>query len=68
MDALLRRLVRLATDRSLAGEGSAWFALAASTWLMRRARRRRRGVVSQMRLRAGDRLQVSLRGPSDPPS
>jgi hypothetical protein len=69
-DALLRRLIRLSTDRGLAGEGGLWFALAASTWLMRRARRRRGGVISRVPIEVGDRLVISLRGPGpgDPPA
>jgi hypothetical protein len=64
VDALLRRLIRLGTDRGLAGQGGMWFALAASTWLMRRARRRRFGVVSRVPIKAGDRLVISLRSPA----
>ncbi len=64
VDALLRRLIRLGTDRGLAGEGGLWFALAASTWLMRRARRRRTGIVSRVPIEVGDRLVISLRGPA----
>jgi hypothetical protein len=66
VEALLRRLVRLGIDRGVGGNGATWFALAATAYLMRRARQRSRAVVTSMPISPGQRIEVRLWDPAAP--
>jgi hypothetical protein len=68
MDYLLRRLMRAATRRGMRGEHWAWFALAAGAYVLQRARRKEPPVVFSQRVKAGDRLLVTLRSPGEAPA
>jgi hypothetical protein len=60
MDSLLGQLVRRALRRGLAGEHWAWFVLAATAFLLRRARRPDRHAGFTVGVEEGQRYEVSL--------
>jgi hypothetical protein len=65
VDALLRRLLRAAVRRGLAGNWT-WFVVAASVFILRRSLNDKGGVVSTLRVSPGERLLITVRGPDDP--
>ncbi len=65
MDALLRRLARSGLRRGMNGDHWAWFVLAGSAFLLRRARRRPDALIMSVPIEAGQRYLVTLRGPDD---
>lgn len=65
MDALLRRLARTGFRRGLSGEHWAWFVLAGSAFLLRRARRRD-DLVTSVELHPGERYLLTLHDPKEP--
>lgn len=65
MDALLRRFLRAAVRRGLAGNWS-WLVVAACTFILRRALKDKGGVVSTIRVSPGERLLISVRDPRAP--
>jgi hypothetical protein len=67
VDYLLRRLVKVATRRGMRGEHWAWFALAAGAYVLQRARRHEEPVVYSRRVKAGERLLVTIRSPKGEP-
>lgn len=66
MDALLRRLARSGFRRGMNGEHWAWFVLAGSAFLLRRARRRPDDLILSVPIEPGQRYLVTLRGPGGP--
>jgi hypothetical protein len=65
MDVLLRRLLRAAVRRGLAGDWT-WLAIAACAFALRRSLRERGGVVSSLRISPGEQLLISVRKWDDP--
>jgi len=63
VDALLRRLARSGFRRAMGGDHWAWFVLAGSAFLLRRARRRADAVIMSVPIEVGERYLVTLRGP-----
>ena len=66
MDALLRRLLRAAVRRGLAGDWT-WLAVAAGAFVLRRALRPRDDLVHSLRLVPGEQIMITVRGPDDAP-
>jgi hypothetical protein len=66
MDALLRRLVRAAVRRGLAGDWI-WLAVAAGAFVFRRALRSEDDLVHSLRIVPGEQILISVRGADDPP-
>ncbi len=60
MDALLRRLLRAAVRRGIAGNWT-WFAFAACAYVLRRALNDRGGVVSTLKVSPGEQVLISVR-------
>ena len=60
MDALLRRLLRAAMRRGMAGDWT-WLVIAASAYVLRRALRDKGGVVSTLRVSPGEQILISVR-------
>jgi len=60
MDALLRRLLRAAVRRGIAGNWT-WFAFAACAYVLRRALSDRGGVVSTVKVSPGEQVLISVR-------
>ena len=60
MDVLLRRLVRAAVRRGVAGEHWAWFAVAATAFVLRRAMRPDRHSGLSVPVEEGERYEVAL--------
>jgi hypothetical protein len=60
VDALLRRLLRAAMRRGMAGDWT-WLVIAASAYVLRRALRDRGGVVSTLRVSPGEQILISVR-------
>ena len=67
MDALLRRLLRAATRRGMAGDWT-WLVIAASAYVLRRALRDKGGVVSTLRVSPGEQILISVREYNAPPA
>jgi hypothetical protein len=66
MDLLLRRLVRAAVRRGIAGNW-AWLVIAASTFVLRRALSDKGGgVVSSLKLSPGEQVLISVRDRNAP--
>jgi hypothetical protein len=65
VDALLRRLLRAAVRRGLAGDWT-WLAVAASAFVLRRALRPKDDLVHSLRLSPGEQILISVRDPLDP--
>ena len=65
MDVLLRRLLRAAVRRGLAGDWT-WLAIAGCAFALRRSLRDRGGVVSSLRISPGEQLLISVRNWDDP--
>jgi hypothetical protein len=66
VDALLRRLLRAAVRRGLAGDWT-WVVIAASAYLLRRALRPRDEIVHSLRIEPGEQILISVRAADDPP-
>lgn len=66
MDALLRRLVRAAVRRGLAGDWT-WLVIAGSAFVLRRALRPKDDIVSSLRIAPGEQILISVRDADDPP-
>ena len=66
MDALLRRLVRAAVRRGLAGDWT-WLVIAGSAFVLRRALRPKDDIVSSLRIAPGEQILISVRNADDPP-
>jgi hypothetical protein len=60
MDALLRRLLRAAMRRGLAGDWT-WLVIAASAYTLRRALNDKGGLVSSLRISPGEQVLISVR-------
>jgi len=65
VDALLRRLLRAALRRGIAGNWT-WFVIAVCGYVLRRALRDKGGVVTKLRVSAGERLLISVHDPDAP--
>jgi hypothetical protein len=65
VDALLRRLLRSALRRGLAGNWT-WFVVAVCAYVLRRALRDTGGVVTTLRVSPGERLLISVHDPRAP--
>jgi len=66
VDTLLRRLARTAIRRGMAGDW-AWLAIAASTFVLRRALSADRGsVVSSLKVSPGERVLITVRSHDEP--
>ena len=66
MDALLRRLVRAAVRRGLAGDWT-WLVIAGCAFVLRRALRPKDEIVSSLRIAPGEQILISVRDADDPP-
>ena len=60
MDALLRRLLRAAIRRGLAGDWT-WLVIAACPFILRRSLKNKGGVVSTLRVSPGEQILISVR-------
>ena len=60
MDALLRRLLRAAVRRGLAGDWT-WLVIAACAFILRRSLNDKGGVVSSLRISPGEQVLISVR-------
>ena len=60
MDALLRRILRAALRRGMAGDWT-WLVIAASAYVLRRSLKDKGGVVSTLRVSPGERILISVR-------
>ena len=60
MDALLRRLLRAAVRRGLAGDWT-WLVIAGCAFVLRRSLNDKGGVVSSLRISPGEQLLISVR-------
>ena len=67
MDALLRRLLRAAVRRGLAGDWT-WLVIAACAFTLRRALKDKGGVVSTLRVSPGEQILISVREYDAPPA
>jgi len=66
VDALLRRLLRAAVRRGLAGDWT-WLVIAACAFILRRSLADKGGVVSTLRVSPGEQILISVRAYNDPP-
>ncbi len=66
MDVLLRRLVRAAVRRGLAGDW-VWLVIAACAFVLRRALNDEGDVVSSLRIAPGEKILISVREWDAPP-
>ena len=60
MDALLRRLLRAAVRRGLAGDWT-WLVIAGCVYVLRRSLNDKGGAVSTLRISPGEQLLISVR-------
>ncbi|HUC05931.1 MAG TPA: hypothetical protein VL961_11075 [Acidimicrobiales bacterium] len=67
MDAILRRLIRAAMRRGMAGDW-VWLLLALSAFLLRRALRSRDDLVTSITLTPGERVLITVRGHDERPA
>jgi hypothetical protein len=65
VDALLRRLVRAAVRRGLAGDWT-WLAIAAGAFVLRRALRDRDDLVTSLKLVPGEQILITVHNYDDP--
>jgi hypothetical protein len=65
MDALLRRFLRAAVRRGLAGNWT-WLIAAAFAFVLRRALNDKGGVVSTLKLSPGEQVLISVRAHDAP--
>jgi hypothetical protein len=65
VDALLRRLLRAAVRRGLAGDWT-WLVIAACAYVLRRSLNDKGGVVSTLRVSPGEQILISVRDPRAP--
>ena len=63
MDFLLRRLMRGAVERGLAGDYLAWFGVAGAAWVFLRLRRRADPLVLRLPVSKGEQYLVTVRDP-----
>jgi uncharacterized membrane protein YgcG len=66
MDVLLRRLLRAAVRRGLAGDWT-WLVIAACAYVLRRALNDEGDVVSSLRILPGEKFLISVREWDAPP-
>ncbi|HEX3793761.1 MAG TPA: hypothetical protein VHV57_04600 [Acidimicrobiales bacterium] len=66
MDALLRRLIRSAMRRGMAGDW-VWLALAGSAFVLRRVLSDKGGVISTVKVEPGEQLLITVRDRNTPP-
>ena len=65
MDALLRRFLRAAVRRGLAGNWT-WLIAAGAAFVLRRALNDKGGVVSTLKISPGEQVLISVRDPNAP--
>jgi hypothetical protein len=65
VDALLRRFLRAAVRRGLAGNWT-WLIVAGCTFVLRRALNDKGGVVSTLKILPGEQILITLRDPDAP--
>jgi hypothetical protein len=65
VDALLRRFLRAAVRRGLAGNWT-WLVAAAFAFVLRRALNDKGGVVSTLKILPGEQILITLRDPDAP--
>jgi hypothetical protein len=65
MDALLRRLIRSAFQRGIAGNW-AWLVFAGAAFVLRRTLADNGGVVSTLKLVPGEQLLITVRDANSP--
>ncbi len=65
MDVLLRRILRAAVRRGLAGDWT-WALIAVCAYVLRRSLNERGGVVSSLRISPGEQVLISVRNWDDP--
>ncbi len=65
MDILLRRLLRAAARRGLAGDWT-WLIIALCFFVLRRSLNDKGGVVSSLRISPGEQVLISVRNWDDP--
>jgi hypothetical protein len=66
VDALLRRLLRAAVRRGLAGDWT-WLVIAGSVYVLRRALRPKDVLVHSLKIAPGEQILISVRDADDPP-
>jgi hypothetical protein len=67
MDALLRRLIRSAFQRGIAGNW-AWLVFAGAVFVLRRTLADKGGVVSSVKLVPGEQLLITVRDANSTPT
>jgi hypothetical protein len=65
VDALLRRLVRAAVRRGIAGNW-AWLVIGLCTFVLRRVLADKGGVVSSLKISPGEQVLITVRDRNDP--
>jgi hypothetical protein len=65
MDALLRRLLRAAFRRGLAGDWT-WMLIGITAYILRRALKDKDDLVTSFRISPGDQFLITLRDPHAP--
>ncbi len=65
MDVLLRRILRAAVRRGLAGDWT-WLVIALCAFALRRSLRDKGGLVSSLRISPGEQVLISVRKYDDP--
>jgi hypothetical protein len=60
VDALLRRLLRAAVRRGLAGDWT-WIAIGISAFVLRRALREDKGIVETLTVSPGEQILITVR-------
>jgi hypothetical protein len=66
VDALLRRVLRAAVRRGLAGDWT-WLVIAGSVYVLRRALRPKDELVHSLKIAPGEQILISVRAADDPP-
>jgi hypothetical protein len=66
VDALLRRVLRAAVRRGLAGDWT-WLVIAGSVYVLRRALRPKDELVHSLKIAPGEQILISVRDADDPP-
>jgi hypothetical protein len=65
VDALLRRLLRAAVRRGLAGDWT-WLVIAAFAYVLRRALRDKDDLVTSLKLSPGEQILITVHNFDDP--
>jgi hypothetical protein len=66
MDFVLRRIVKAAMRRGMAGNGVAWVVLAGAAFVLRRALNDTGGPVSKLKIAPGEQVLITVRDAGAP--